>query len=138
MLPDASGSSYVSVPVLTGVGVDTGSRKVGIGSGVLKGLWVIFSKWLRKEGRTRGLGMATEMASGVGPEGGVGNSLIRSAAGSSGPVCTVSIRAGCAGVFAPNACLSSFSSSLTTCSTMVFTKNSLGAEMYLPCASWVK
>ena len=36
-LPDASGSSCVSVPVLTGVGVDNGSRKVGIGPEVLKG-----------------------------------------------------------------------------------------------------
>ena len=42
-LPDASGSPYVSVPILMGVGVDTGSWKVGIGPGVLKGVWVIFS-----------------------------------------------------------------------------------------------
>ena len=77
-LPDASGLSCVSVPVLTRVGVDTRSRKAGIGPGVLKGLWAIFSNWLRKEGRTRGLGVAIEMGSGVGPEGGVGNSPIRS------------------------------------------------------------
>ena len=51
-LPDASDSSYVSGPVLAGVGDDTGSRRVGIGLGVLKGLLVIFSSWLRKEGRT--------------------------------------------------------------------------------------
>ena len=103
MLPDASGSSCVSVPVLTGVGVDTGSRKVGIGLGVLKRLWVIFSSSLRKEGRTRGLGVATEMGSGIGPEGGVGSSLIRSVAGSSGHVYTVSIRAGCGVVSTPYA-----------------------------------
>ena len=42
-LPDASGLLCVSVPILTGVGVDTGSWKVGIGLGVLKGVWVIFS-----------------------------------------------------------------------------------------------
>ena len=35
-------------------------------------------------GRTRDLGVATEMGSGVGPEGDVGNSLIRSAVGSFG------------------------------------------------------
>ena len=90
-LPDASGSPCVFVPVLTGVKVDTGSRKAGIGPGVLKRLWVIFSNWLRKEGRSRGLGVATAMGSGVGREGSVGNSRIRSVAGSSGPVCTMSI-----------------------------------------------
>ena len=59
-LPDASGSSCVFEPVLVGVGVDTGSRMVGIGPGVLKGrVWVILSNWLRKEGRTRGLGVTT-------------------------------------------------------------------------------
>ena len=127
MLPDASGLSCVSVPVLTRVGVDTRSRKAGIGPGVLKGLWVIFSNWLRKDGRTRGLGVATKMGSGVGPKGSVGNSLIHSAAGSSGPVCTVSIRAGCAVVSAPKACLSTSPSSLTTSSTMVLTATSVGA-----------
>ena len=111
-----------------GVGVDTGSRKARIGPGVLKGLWVIFSSWLRKEGHTRGLGVATKMGSGVGPEGGVNNSLIRFATGSSGPVCTVSIRAGCAGVSAPNVWFSSSSSSLTTSSTMVLTDTSLGVR----------
>ena len=125
-LPDASSSSCVSVPVLTGVGVNTGSRKAGIGLGILKEICAIFSNWLRKEGRTKGLGVATEMDSGVGPKGGVGNSLIHSAAGSSGPVCTVSIWAGGTIVSAPNTCLSSSSSSLTTCSTAMFTGTSLG------------
>ena len=125
-LPDASGSPCVSMPVLTGVGVDTRSRKVGIGPRVLKRVWVIFSNWLRKEGHTKGLGMATEMGSGVGPEGGVGNSLIRSAASSSGPVYAVSIRADGADVLASNACLSSSFSSLTTSSTTVLTSTSLG------------
>ena len=110
-LPDASDLPCVSVPVLTGVGVDPGSRMAEIGPGVLKGVWVIFSNWLKKEGRTKGLGMATVMDSGVGPEGGVGNSRIRSAAGSSSSVCTVSIRAGGAGVLASKAYLSSSSSS---------------------------
>ena len=59
MQPDASGSPCVHVSVLTGVGVDTESRKVGLGPGVLKGLWFIFSNWLKKEGRTKGLGVAT-------------------------------------------------------------------------------
>ena len=90
-LPDTSGSPCVSVPMLTGVGVDTGSRNTGPSPGVLKGVLVIVSNWLRKEGRTKDLGVATEMGSGVGPEGGVGNSLIRSTVGSSGPVCIVSI-----------------------------------------------
>ena len=119
-LPETSGSPYisgspcVSVPVLTVVGVDTGSRNTGPGSGFLKGVLVIVSNRLRKEGRTKGLGMATEMGSGVGPEGGpVGNSLIRSTVGSSGPICIVSIWAGGAGVIISNACLSSSSSSLS-------------------------
>ena len=130
-LPDASGLSYVSVSVLTGVGVDIGSRKAGIGPGVLKGLRVIFSSWLRKEGCTRGLGVATEMGSGVGPKGGVGNSLIRSAAGSSSPICIVSIRASSRVVSTPNACLSSSSSFLTTSSTIVLTGTSLGVGAIL-------
>ena len=126
-LPDASGSPCVSVSVLTGVGVDTESRKAGIGPGVLKGVCTILFNWLRKEGRTRGLGMATTIGSGVELEGGVGNSHISSVAGSFGPVCTVSIRASGAGVLASNAYLSSSSSSLTTSSTMVLTSSSLGA-----------
>ena len=71
--------------------------------------------------------MATEMGSGVGPEGGVDNSLIRSAVGSSGLVCIVSIRAGGASVLVSNASLSYSSSSLTTSSATVFTSTSLGA-----------
>ena len=126
MLPDASALSCVSVPVLTGVGVDTGSLKARIGPGVLKGVCTILSNWLRKEGRTRGLRVATVMGSDVEPEGSVGNSHIRSAAGSSGLVCTVSIRAGRVGVLASNAYLSSSSSSLTTSSTTVLTSTSLG------------
>ena len=74
-----------------------------------------------------GLGVATKMGSGEGPEGGVGNSLIRSAVGSSGPVCIVLIRAGGVGVIISNACLSSSSNSLTTSSTMVLTNTSLVA-----------
>ena len=131
MLSDAFGSSCVSVPVLTGVGIDTGSQKAGIGPGVLKGLWIIFSSWLRKEGRTRGLGVATERGSDVGPEGGVGSSLIRSVAGSFGPVCIVSIRVGCGVVSTSKACLSSSSRSLTTSSTIVLTGTSLGAGAIL-------
>ena len=37
-LPDASDSSCVSGPVLARVGDDTGSQRVRIGPGVLKGL----------------------------------------------------------------------------------------------------
>ena len=129
-LPETSGSPCVCVPVLTGVGVDTGSRNIGPGPGVLKGVLVIVSNWLRKEGRNKGLGVATEMGSEEGPEGGVGNSLIRSAVGSFGPVCIVSIRAGGAGVIVSNAYLSSSSNSFTTLSTMVLTNTSLvGGEV---------
>ena len=102
------------------------SRKAGIGPGVLKGVCTILSNWLRKEGRTRGLGMATAMGLGVGPEGGIGNSHIRSIAGPSSHVRTVSIRASGTGVLVSNACLSSSSSSLTTSSTTVLTSTSLG------------
>ena len=77
--------------------------------------------------RTSGLGVATAMGSGIGPEGGVGNSHIRSAVGSFSPVCTVSIQAGDAGVLVSNACLPSSSSSLTTSSTTWLTSTSLGA-----------
>ena len=80
-----------------------------------------------KEGRTRGRGVATAMGSGVGPEGGVGNSRIGSAVGSFGPVCTASIRAGDTRVLVSNACLSSSSSSLTTSSITWLTSTSLGA-----------
>ena len=64
---------------------------MGPGPRVLKEVFVMISSCLRKEGRTKDLGVGKEMGSGVGPEGGVGNSLIRSAIGSSGHVCTVSI-----------------------------------------------
>ena len=43
VLPDASDSIRVSVPVLMEVGVDTGSRNVGPSPGVLKGVLDIFS-----------------------------------------------------------------------------------------------
>ena len=65
------------------------------------------------------------MGSGVGPDGGVGNSLIRSAIGSSGPVCMVSIRAVGAGVRMLRAALSSSSNSLTTSPTIDSTNTSL-------------
>ena len=113
--------------MLTGVGVDTGSRNTGPGSGFLKGVLVIVSKWLRKEGRTKGLGVATEMGLGVGLEGGVDHSLICSAVGSSGPVYIVSIRAGGTGVIISNAYFSSSSNSFTTSLTMVLTNTSLVA-----------
>ena len=74
-LPETSGSLCVSVSVLKGVGVDIRSQNIGPGPGVLKGVLVIVSNWLRKEGHTKVIGVATEMGSGVGPEGGVGNSL---------------------------------------------------------------
>ena len=72
--------------------------------------------------------MATVMGSGVGLEGGVGNSRIRSVVGFSDPVCTASIRVGDVGVLVSNACLSSSSSSLTTSSTTWLTSTSLGAK----------
>ena len=87
---------------------------------------MIVSNWLRKEGRTKDLGVAKEIGSGVGREGGVGNSLIRSVVGSSGPVCIVSIRADGDGVIMSNASLSSSSNSLMTSPTMVLTNTSLG------------
>ena len=125
-LSDASGSSCVSGPVLAEVDDDIGSRRVGIDPGVLKGLWVILSSWLRKEGRTRGLGVTTEMGSEVGLEGGLGNSFIRSATDSSGPACIVSIRAACGVVSTPYTWLCSTSSSLTTSTTIMLTGTSLG------------
>ena len=116
-LPKTSGSPCVSVPTLTGVGDDTGSRNMDPGPGVLKGVFVMVFSFLRKEGCTKDPRVAKEMGSGVGPEGGVGNSLIRSAIGSFGPVCTVSIRAGGVGVMMSNAALASSSNSLTTLPT---------------------
>ena len=83
------------------------------------------SSCLRKEGRNKDIGVAKEMGLGVGPEGGVGNSLIRSASCSSGPVCTTSIRAGGVGVRTSRAALSSSSNSLTSSSTIDSTNTSL-------------
>ena len=92
------------------------------------------SSYLRKEGRNKDIGVAKEMGSGVGPEGGVGNSLIRSASCSSGPVCTTSIRAGGVGVRTSRAALSSSSNSLTTSPTIDSTNTSLtGAEVPAMC-----
>ena len=124
-LPEISGSPCVSVPMLTAVGDDIGSRNMGPGPRVLKEVFVIVYSCLRKEGRTKEVGVAKEMGSGVGPDGGVGNSLIRSAIGSSGPVCMVSIRAVGAGVMTLNVALASSSNSLTTSSTNVSTSTSL-------------
>ena len=130
MLPETSGVSCVFVPTLTGVGKDIGSRKLGPCSGTLKGVFTMVSSCLRKEGRTKDTGVAKEMGSGVGPGGGVGNSLIRSAICSSGPVCTTSIRAGGIGVSMSRDALASSSNSLTTSSTMDSTNTSLtGAEV---------
>ena len=98
MLPETFGVSCVSVPTLAGVGEDTESRKLGPSPGVLKGVFTMVSSCSRKEGRTHGPGVAKEMGSGVGPEGGVGNSRICSAICSSGLVCSTFIRAGGVGV----------------------------------------
>ena len=94
-LPEASGSSHVSAPVLSDVGVKAGSLTVGTFPEVLKGLWVIFSSSLMKEGQTKGLGVTNMIGSGVEPVGDMDNSLIRSAAGSSYPVCIVSVLRRC-------------------------------------------
>ena len=80
---------------------------------------------MRNEGRTKDTGVAKEMGSGVGPEGGVGNSCIRSAIFSSGPVCTMSIRAGGVDVRMSRDAPSSSSSSLITSPTMDSTTISL-------------
>ena len=125
MLPETSGVSCVSVPTLADVGEDAGSRKLGPCPGVLKGVFTMVSICLRKEGRTKNTGVAKEMDSGVGPEGGVGNSRIRSAIGSSGPVCTMSIRAGHVGVRTSRDAPSSSSSSLITSPTLDSTNTSL-------------
>ena len=128
-LPKTSGWPCVSVPMLTAVGDDTRSQNMGPSPGVLKGVIVIVSSCLRKEGRTKEVGVAKEMGSGVGPDGGVGNSLIRSAIGSSGPICIVSIRAGGVGVMMLNTALSSSSNSRTTSPTIVSTSTSLTGAM---------
>ena len=67
MLPETSGVSCVSVPTLTGVGEDIGSRKLGPCSRTLKGVFTMVSSYLRKEGRTKDNGVAKEMGLGVGP-----------------------------------------------------------------------
>ena len=123
-LPETSGSPCVSVSVLTGVGVDIGSRNIGPLPRVLKGVFVMVSSCLRKEGRTKDPRVAVEMGSGVGPEGGVGNSLIRSAICSSGLVCTTSIQVGGVGIRMLRVALSSSSNSLTTLSTIDSTNTS--------------
>ena len=125
MLPETSGVSCVSVPTLTGVGEDIGSRKLSPCSKTLKGVFTMVSSCLRKEGRTTDNGVAKEMGSGVGPGGGVGNSLIRSAICSSGPVCTTSIRASGVGVRMSRDALASSSNSLNTSPTMDSTNTSL-------------
>ena len=130
MLPETSGVSCVSVPTLTGVGEDIESQKLGPCSGTLKGVFTMVSSCLRKEGRTKDTGVAKKMDSGVGPGGGVGNSLIRSANCSSGPVCTTSIRASGVGVSMSRDALASSSNSLTTLPTMDSTNTSLtGVEV---------
>ena len=80
-----------------------------------------------KERRTRGLGVTNVIGSGVESIGGMGSSLIRSAMDSSGPVCIVSIWAGCGVASTLYAWLRSPSSSLTISSTIVFTGTSLDA-----------
>ena len=125
MLPETSGVSCVSVPTLAGVGEDTGSRKLGPYPGVLKGVFTMVSSCSRKEERTKETGVDKKMGSGVGPEGGVGNSRIRSAICSSGPVCTTSIRAGGVGVRTSRDAPSSSSSSLITSPTPDSTNTSL-------------
>ena len=92
------------------------------------------SNYLRKEGHNKDIGVAKEMGSGVGLEGGVGNSLIRSASCSSGPVCTTSIRASGIGVRMSRDALPSSSNSLTTSPTIDSTNTSLtGAEIPAMC-----
>ena len=96
LLLEGFGLSLVSGPVFSGVGIKTSSLPLGTVLGVLKGLLVIFSSSLMKEGRSvvRGLGMKKVIGSGVDPSGGVGSSCIRSIVGSSDLVCTTSIRVG--------------------------------------------
>ena len=136
MPPGTSGSPYVSVPILKAVGDETGIRKLGPCSGTLKGVFTTVSNCFKKEGRIQGPGVPKELGSGVRPEGGVGNSLIRSAICSSGPVCTTSIRAGGVGVRmswdAPSSSIS-----LTTSPTMGSTTTSLTCAGCLLVASWV-
>ena len=95
-LPKGSNSSLVSGPVLSSVGIKTGSLPLKTIPGVLKGLLVIFLSSLMKEGQSdvRGLGVKNVTGSGIDPSGGVGRSRIHSAVGSSSFVCTTSIWAG--------------------------------------------
>ena len=125
MPPETSESPCVSVPILKAVGDETGIRKLSPCSGTLKGIFTTVSNCFRKEGRTQGPGVPKEMGSGVKPEGGLGNSLIRSAICSFGPVCTTSIRAGEVGVRMSSNAPSSSSTSLTTSPTMDSTTTSL-------------
>ena len=129
MLPETSDVSCASVPTLAGVGEDTRSRKLGPCSGVLKGVFMMVSICLRKEGRTKETRVDKEMGSRVGLEGGVGNSHIRSAICSSGLVCTTFIRAGGVDVRTSRDALSSSSSSLITSPMTDSTNTSLvGAD----------
>ena len=98
LLPEASGLSRVSEPVLLDVGVKTGSLMVRTVPGVLKGLRVILSSSLMKEEQTRDLGVTNVIDLEVEPIGGVDSFLICSTAGSSSLVYIMSIRAGCGGV----------------------------------------
>ena len=125
MLPETSGDTCVSVPTLAGVGEDIGSRKIGPCPGVLKGVVTMISNCLRNERRTKETGVVKKIRSGVGPEGGVGNSRIRSAICSSGPVCTTSIRAGGVGVRTSRDAPPSSSCSLITSPTTDSTNTSL-------------
>ena len=125
MPPETSGSPCVSVPILKAVGDKTRIWKLGRYSGTLKGVFTTVSNCFRKEGRIQGPGVPKEMGSGVRPEGGVGNSLIRSVIYSSGLVCTTSIRAGGVGVRMSWDAPSSSSISLTTSPTMGLTTTSL-------------
>ena len=72
MPPETSGLPCVSVLILTAVGDETGSRKLGPCSRTLKGVFTTVSNCFRKEGRIRGPSVPKEMGFGVGPEGGVG------------------------------------------------------------------
>ena len=136
-LPETSGVPCVSVPTLTGVGEDTGSRKLGPCPRVLKGVSTMVSSCLRKEGCTKDPRVAKEMGLGVGPRGGVGNSVICSTICSSGPICTTSIRVGGIGVRMSRDALSSSSNSLTTSPTIDSTNTSLIAWKSLLCEFWV-
>ena len=101
-LPEGSGSHLVSGPVLSDVGVRSGNLPLRMVPSVLKGLlnWcrvITLSNSPMKVGRgvCRGRGVVMEVGSGVETSNGVGKSRIRSTGGSSGPVYTTSIQAGC-------------------------------------------